>query len=462
MYNDIIFDIPCESGWDAPTEYCQYHYTFIIQNTHTIKKARENILLFLKKHYHDTGDSQCESSYANCILFDKTPYTYPNEDSRREDKEEYEREQKEIEAQQKDINFELIDDMIICENNTSPSNFSFIEYTENDIPPYSKSFEKAFDCSMDTECSAGLETISTYFGSLQEIGNKKDTNSNIINFNFRYFIGDGNDNMTDKTEVLEKIIQCDRFDGLSFSFYAVKANGELEYVGKGLKGAAKLFHITLDEILKAKESLASKCPDYASEWKKEQEKENIQLYHKYLTQHDQLYKEIKKLIFAHGAVTLTKKNSNQFSIKGQQYTQLEDFFTGKSLSWEDVGYPNNLSYKLQLMHNIKGQLFLIHNKRYPCFDSWDYAHEDRYYTTCILCDDIETANYKYKLLDFISNFENIPALLGPVLYYDSGKDYLAISKDIKIHNKTELFQHILEKIHSLEQLRKNAPKSPYH
>ena len=70
-------------------------------------------MLFLKKHYHDTGDSQCESSYANYILFDKTPYTYPNEDSRREDKEEYEREQNEIEAQQKDINLELTDDMVI-------------------------------------------------------------------------------------------------------------------------------------------------------------------------------------------------------------------------------------------------------------------------------------------------------------------------------------------------------------
>lgn len=352
--------------------------------------------------------------------------------------------------------------MIVCEDDTNPSNLSFIEYTENDIPPYSKSFEKAFDCLMDTECSAGLETISTYLGSLQEIGNKKDINSSIINFNFRYFIGDGNDNMTDKTEVLKKVIQCDRFDGLSFSFYAVKEDGKLENVGKGLKGAANLFRITPDEILKAKESLASKCPDYASEWKKEQEKEKIQLYDKYLTQYNQLYKEIKKMIYAHGAVTLTKKNSNQFSIMGQQYTQLEDFFKGNYLSWEDVGYPNNLSYKLQLMQNVKGQLFLIHNKRYPCFDSWDYANEDRYYTTCILCDDIESANYKYKLLDFIGNYNSIPALLGPALYYDSGKDYLATSKAIKIRNKTELFQHIFEKIHSLEQLKKNAPESPYH
>lgn len=49
MYNDIIIDIPYENEGDAPTEYYRHHYTFIIQNTFTIRKARENILSFLKK-----------------------------------------------------------------------------------------------------------------------------------------------------------------------------------------------------------------------------------------------------------------------------------------------------------------------------------------------------------------------------------------------------------------------------
>lgn len=403
MCEDIIFDIPNEE-WYEPTEYWIHHHTFIIQNTHKIRKAKENILSFMKEHYHDTGISLVESSDMECILFDKCPYTYPN----------------------------------------------------------AENFEKAFECSMETEESAGLETLSTYLGSIQEIKNKNSNTYGTIHFNYRYYIGDGNDSLTDKTEVLEKIILCD-FIGTKFSFYEVKEDGTLENAGTGLEGASELFHLNPTEIHQAKESLAAQIPEYASFWKEKQKKEKIRIYDEYLKEYKQRIKDIKALMFSHGAINLCQKNSNQFTMGGIHYKEVNDFLNCQYLSWNDFGYSStDTCRKYWLRQNANGQIMLVKDERYPCFDSYDYASEDRYYTTCILCDNIEDAYKKSCLLAFEELDSSIPKLMGQVLYYDSGKNYLATSKSAKIIDKDELFSRIFQLIEEFKQFKRNAPESPYH
>ena len=88
---------------------------------------------------------------------------------------------------------------------------------------------------------------------------------------------------------------------------------------------------------------------------------------------------------------------------------------------------------------------------YPCFDSYDYANEDRYYTTCILCDNVEDAYKKYTLLSYYSFDKNLPKIMGSVLYYDSGKDYLAISGSIEKSLKDELLNRICNEIEALKK-----------
>ena len=39
MYNDIIFNIPCESGWNAPREFWLNHYTFHPKYTYNQKSG---------------------------------------------------------------------------------------------------------------------------------------------------------------------------------------------------------------------------------------------------------------------------------------------------------------------------------------------------------------------------------------------------------------------------------------
>lgn len=457
MCEDIIFDIPNEE-WNEPTEYCIHHHTFIIQNTHKVRKARENILSFMKKHYHDTGISLVESSDMKCILFDKCPYTYPNVGSQQEDEKEYLRKQKEKE-EQKEVSILEIDDIFTC-SGIEVSGLS-IKWDETELP-FPNSFEEAFDCSIETEESAGLETLSTYLGPIQEIKNKNNNTYGTIHFNYRYYIGDGNDSLIDKSEVLEKIILCD-FIGAKYSFYEVKEDGTLENVGTGLEGASKLFHLSPKEIRQAKELLATQYPEYASYWKEELRKEKIRIYDEYLKENKQRVKDIKALMFSHGAINLCPKNPNQFTMGGIQYKEINEFLNCQYLFWNDFGYSStDTCRKYWLQQNANGQIMLVKNERYPCFDSYDYASEDRYYTTCILCDDIEDAYKKSCLLAFEELGSSIPKLMGQILYYDSGKNYLATSKSAKITDKNELFNHILQAIEEFKQFNRNAPESPYH
>lgn len=455
MCEDIIFDIPNEE-WHEPTEYWIHHYTFIIQNTHKVRKARENILSFLKEHYHDTGISLVESSDMECILFDKHPYTYPSTESQREDAKEHLWEQEETEESIPEI------DDIFTNSSVEVSGLS-IEWDEkNTEVSLSNSFDKAFDCSIETEKSAGLETLSTYLGSIQDIKNNNNNAYGTIHFNYRYYIGDGNDSLTDNTEVLEKIILCDFIEN-RFSFYKVKADGKLEFVGKGLEGAVKLFNIMPEEVTNAKESLAAQFSDYASVWKEEQRKEKIRIYDEYLKEYKQRVKDIKALILSHGAINLCPKNPNQFTMGGIQYTKVNDFLNSQYLSWYDFGYsPANTCRKYRLQQNANGQIMLVKDERYPCFDSYDYASESRYYTTCILCDNIEDAYQKSCILAFEELGSGIPKLMGQVLYYDSGKNYLAKSKSTKIDDKDGLLSRILQAIEEFNHFKRNAPESPYH
>ncbi|MDR0829127.1 MAG: hypothetical protein LBN95_03330, partial [Prevotellaceae bacterium] len=69
------------------------------------------------------------------------------------------------------------------------------------------------------------------------------------------------------------------------------------------------------------------------------------------------------------------------------------------------------------------------SRRYPCFDSYDYANENRYYNVFYLCRSIEEMQTKHDILTsgklFFYN-ENPDAEyrepLLPYIYFDDGKE----------------------------------------
>lgn len=230
-----------------------------------------------------------------------------------------------------------------------------------------------------------------------------------------------------------------------------------------MEGASKLFHLHSTEIRQAKESLVAQYPEYAFHWKEEQRKEKTRIYDEYLKEYKQRVKDIKALILSHGTINFCPKNPNQFTMGGIQYTKVNDFLNSQYLSWYEFGYsPANTCRKYRLQQNANGQIMLVKNERYPCFDSYDYASENRYYTTCILCNNIEDAYQKSCVLAFEGLSSGIPKLMGQVLCYDSGKNNLTKSKSTKIDDKDGLFSRILQAIEEFNHFKRNAPESPYH
>lgn len=48
--------------------------------------------------------------------------------------------------------------------------------------------------------------------------------------------------------------------------------------------------------------------------------------------------------------------------------------------------------------NHKGQLLLEYSRLYPCFDSYDYANEDRFHRNYWLCKDEQELMIKYEYI----------------------------------------------------------------
>lgn len=167
---------PIFDDWEDIVFRRLYLY-FIVQNTNMVKMHQKKILEFMEEKYsqemdyHKEFGSEVSFTY---ILFDKEPSS--------------------------------------C--------------TCHDI----NEFKEAFDCSTETELSAGMETLSTLLKKLL----KDNANNNIYEWKDTmhdvYFIGDGKDFMEDKKEVLKEINEFYTYlNNHYISFYTP----DMEYIGRG-------------------------------------------------------------------------------------------------------------------------------------------------------------------------------------------------------------------------------------
>ena len=114
-----------------------------------------------------------------------------------------------------------------------------------------------------------------------------------------------------------------------------------------------------------------------------------------------------------------------FTLRGVAYEGLADLEKRAS---EFRGYETLAEYPyFAFFVNHRGQGILRYVCRYPCFDSEDYAHENRYHYNYWVCADKEEA--KRKLAYILENLRccnddysgcDMPDWLGPAVFYDSG------------------------------------------
>lgn len=292
-------------------EFHRYLYIFIVQNTNTIKVHKKKILEFLEEKHttginnHDTFGDEVSFTY---ILFDKEPTTF------------------------------------IC----------------HDI----NEFKEAFGCSLETELSSGIETLSSFLKKhIEEHStNKYDDIHTMHNV---FFIGDGNDYMDDKTNILNTIKEFRYYpDNHCIAFYTP----DMQYMGYGDKDderthlffqikqpaidweglrQSNLYFIKMSEDWE-KMKKAREVPRKTDEQLLEEIKENLSNR----SQENPFRFEVKdKHIFVHGHAEL--ENREGFPV-GDGIV----FFCGKGECHHELYVANTLTGKIRQLSTAEGTLLV--------------------------------------------------------------------------------------------------------
>lgn len=120
-----------------------------------------------------------------------------------------------------------------------------------------------------------------------------------------------------------------------------------------------------------------------------------------------------------------------FTLRGVTYKGLADL---EKCASESGGYETLTDFPyFAFFVNHRGQGILSYVRRYPCFDSDDYAYERRFHYNYWLCADKEDAKRKMAYIqknlrccnDDYSECD-MPDWLGPAVFYDSGTDIFHI------------------------------------
>lgn len=125
--------------------------------------------------------------------------------------------------------------------------------------------------------------------------------------------------------------------------------------------------------------------------------------------------------------------NDSFSLNDIQYTSFRDFCRRDETYQPGVIIQKHGFYVLM---NHKGQLILEYSRLYPCFDSYDYANEDRFHRNYWLCKDEQELMVKYEYIThnrFSCSDDDystcpMPAFLGPAVFYDDGTGVVKIGE----------------------------------
>ncbi|GHT59626.1 hypothetical protein FACS18945_5850 [Bacteroidia bacterium] len=103
----------------------------------------------------------------------------------------------------------------------------------------------------------------------------------------------------------------------------------------------------------------------------------------------------------------TVKKGDSFYLSGKKYMLAKgNIIVPYSTHAEAVKYKEiGEGYKAHRYYQIDGYYVLIVYERYPCFDSWDYAHENRCYNYNLICRSMEELKRKHEY--FISNSDHL-------------------------------------------------------
>lgn len=443
MEDDIFF-----MGMEAPYDnipYEEYCYelqsdSFIIQNTKETEMYRDALVDFIQFRTRGLkANYAMHMQYAYIYPFGKLPYDFLE----RKENEETTR------ATEEPV-FTSIEEQ--CQEKENDEQCLSIDWkdcmSDGEIL-------KELDFLEDTEQTAGLETLLRFI----ETNNHSVSIDGGMENESVYFIGDGNDNMENRVMAYSKILEFCLFSQYNLSFYKLEpSNYSIKCVGHKMEGAIAFFDISQQELCEAKKKLANRLPAYAEILRKEELEKQENKRRELQKQRNELLTSIKSAIVETGNLSMIDMNEHSFCVNGITYTSIDELIRGEYISLNNVpevikkGRYIGVQYKYSLYRNVYGQYVLFWKEGYPCFDSFDDMHEDRYYLTCLLCENLNIAYKIYNLLGYIEfGHLHIPTLFAPAFYYDSGKKKLVGSLCVE-KDKTKRLDAVIEKCVIYEKL----------
>jgi serpin B len=134
---------------------------------------------------------------------------------------------------------------------------------------------------------------------------------------------------------------------------------------------------------------------------------------------------------------ITKQDKqDRFEINGNIYRLTADLLHQKVTVIHDMNYP------FDVYQDKFGNYILCKCEPYPCFDSSDRMHENRYYRSYMICSTKDEVIEKYKyILEHDPGCradEDTPSFLAPLIYVDDGKSTICIMTDSDKKNKPPL------------------------
>jgi hypothetical protein len=125
-----------------------------------------------------------------------------------------------------------------------------------------------------------------------------------------------------------------------------------------------------------------------------------------------------------GIVIAKQGKQDRFEINGNIYELTTDLLSKKVIVISDM------NYKFDVYRDKFGNYVLCKYEPYPCFDSSDRMHENRFYRSYMICTSKEEAIEKYNYVlehnpDCCAN-EDTPSFLAPLIYADDGTEMIYI------------------------------------
>ncbi len=137
-----------------------------------------------------------------------------------------------------------------------------------------------------------------------------------------------------------------------------------------------------------------------------------------------------------------KKQEQFFLIRGKKF-KIEDellvlvrrpWFWRKAVAAPELKEIGGMRY-----YRLSGSCYILyHYALYPCFDSYDYMHESRYFRTFYICRSLAEVQAKHNFIAsgklFLSNLnpaERYRSQLCPYVYYDKDSKILNVYEDAK-------------------------------